>query len=118
MDAAALAAVVDLVVVDLPGVAPPGSGGHLSRPRLPVLEAAAHLVPPLGGAVAGQGVDDVPPHVLHARLVRPEGLAGDGAFLAAETLVQVKDHGDLLFYGLLLSHDSCSCSGPLHPPAR
>ena len=73
--------------------------GLQPQPALAVeLPAAAPLLlvlPALGVADAGLGLDVVEPHVLGAGPVGPDLLAGDRAGVAADALVEVHHHPDL-----------------------
>src|SRR3989344_3724945 len=60
-----------------------------------IIEAAAGLLPAAGVSVARVGFDVVPVHVLAAVAVGPLGLAGRGAGLAADALVELHHHRDL-----------------------
>ena len=107
-----------VVVVDLRQVR---VGEHLHQDRplaaLARLEAAVApdpaavpavlVLPVLGIADAGLGLDVVEPGVLHALAVRPDVLAGDRAGVAADALVQVEDHADLRADLHRLSPSSC-----------
>src|SRR6185312_11675149 len=62
---------------------------------LPAALPALLILPVLGIADAGLGFDIVEPRVFHPLTRRPHVLAGDGAGMAADTLVEVQHHGDL-----------------------
>src|SRR5690606_15940682 len=72
-------------------------------PRVDGAVAVAHpaalplvlVLPLLGVADAGLGLDVVEPGVLHAFTTGPDVLAGDRAGVAADALVQVQDHAHL-----------------------
>ena len=53
------------------------------------------VLPVLGVADAGLGLDVVEPGVFHALAVGPNVLAGDGAGVTPDALVEVQHHGDL-----------------------
>src|SRR5665811_2521002 len=90
-----LAAVEDLVVVEVPSTAELGASWLVSRDRPAFADAAAHLLPGSRRALTRLGVDGAPPFVLLAGLLGPEDLAGDRAGLAAHAFVEVEDHRNL-----------------------
>ncbi len=63
--------------------------------QLPAAVPGVLVLPALGVADAGLGLDVVEPHVLGAVAVGPDVLAGDAAGVAADALVEVHDHADL-----------------------
>ena len=96
-----------VVVVDLRQVRV-GEDAHQELPprALPRLDAAVRLADPaavplvlvlpfLGIADAGLGLDVVEPRVFHAGPAGPHVLAGDRAGVAADALVEVQHHADL-----------------------
>jgi hypothetical protein len=80
---------------------------------LAILVAAAHLLPVLRCAITGGGVDLVEPHALLSLAGGPVGLAGHGAGLAADALVEVDDHCDLA-----LAHELSVLSFPRYQVSR
>ena len=70
--------------------------GQFGGPQFAVFEAAADLVPIARITLAGTGLDVVPVHVIHAVAVGPQLLAGHGARLATQALVEVEHHRDLM----------------------
>ena len=99
MDRGSLAAVVHVLIVEVPAAAELLSSRECAWPGQAVAVTAAHLFPVLGIAAAGHGIDAAPPHVVGAVLPvvvpSPEHLAGNGTRLASNALVQVEDHGNL-----------------------
>ena len=63
--------------------------------ELPAAVPGLLVLPALGVADAGLGLDVVEPHVLGAVAVGPDVLAGDAAGVAADALVEVHHHADL-----------------------
>ncbi len=71
-------------------------GLDLAVPLAPPAAVPALLVlPVLGIADAGLGLDVVEPRVFHALAVGPHVLAGDGAGVTPDALVEVQHHRDL-----------------------
>src|SRR3989304_2149361 len=95
-DRLALAAVEHFVVVEVPAAAPLFAGRPPAGPGQAVAIAAAHRLVVAGMAAAGLGVDGAPPLVVRPLISRPQHLAGHGAGLAADALVQIEDHGHLV----------------------
>src|SRR5918992_1595079 len=61
----------------------------------PAAVPLALVLPVLGIADPGLGLDVVEPHVLHPDAVGPDVLAGHRTGMAADALVQVHDHGEI-----------------------
>src|SRR3990172_13285073 len=86
----------------------------MAQLRLAVLVAAAHRLPIARGAAAGLCVDRHPPHRLRSRtfaLFGPEDLAGDGAGLAADALIEI-EYPRQLALGVRLLALGGHCSPP------
>ena len=85
-----------LGVVVFEGLAVIFLGRQFGGPQFAVFEAAANLVPIAWIPLARTGLDVVPVHVVHAVAIGPQLLAGHGAGLATQALVEVEHHRDLM----------------------
>ena len=66
-------------------------------PHLPTALVKGLVFPLLRIANSRLGLDIIKPDVLSACSVGPDVLAGNAASMAAETLVQIQNHGNLRF---------------------
>jgi len=66
-------------------------------PHLPTAFIKGLVLPLLGIANSRLGLDIIKPDVLSAFSVGPDVLAGNAASMAADTLVQIQNHGNLRF---------------------
>lgn len=86
------------VVKNLQQFSRPTAGAKTElSPHLPTAFVKGLVLPLLRIANSRLGLDIVKPDVLGATPVGPDVLAGNAAGVAAETFVQIQDHGDLCF---------------------
>ncbi len=103
------------VILEIPGLAPVPLAGQRTRYRLAVPESAAQLERISRRTLPRHGIDDVPPHRVHAVAPRPVRLAPDTAGLAAQALVEIEHHRELVLFCRRNVHNAPASDGCIRP---